>query len=90
MQKDPEDNEGNDSYLSFSEDALPDSVSDVSSIAGKKKTKKSPNVCMSPSTSPPNRSAIYNETFVDLTSAGLTSFPIEVLEKYPTIQVRIP
>ncbi|XP_029171942.1 E3 ubiquitin-protein ligase LRSAM1-like [Nylanderia fulva] len=83
---DPEDNEGNDSYLSLSEDVLPDSASDVSSIVGKKK-KKSPDVCISPSTPPPNRSAICNETFVDLTSTGLTSFPIEVLEKYPTIQM---
>ncbi|CAL1673888.1 unnamed protein product [Lasius platythorax] len=84
---DPEDNEGNDLYLSLSEDALPDSASDVSSVAGKKKTKKSSDMCVSPSTPPPNRSLIYNETFVDLTSAGLTSFPIEVLEKYPTIQM---
>ncbi|XP_070154491.1 leucine-rich repeat-containing protein 27 isoform X2 [Polyergus mexicanus] len=84
---DPEDNEGNDSYLLLNEDALPDSASDVSSIAGEKKTKKSPNIYISPSTPPPNKSQIYNENFVDLTSAGLTSFPIEVIEKYSTIQM---
>ncbi|XP_029666144.1 cyclic GMP-binding protein C-like [Formica exsecta] len=79
--------EGNDLYLSLNEDALPDSASDVSSIAGEKKTKKSPNICISPSTPPPNKSQIYNENFVDLTSAGLTFFPIEVIEKYSTIQM---
>ncbi|XP_050449037.1 leucine-rich repeat and death domain-containing protein 1-like isoform X2 [Cataglyphis hispanica] len=83
----PEDNEGNDLYLSLNEDALPDSASDVSSITEEKKTKKSPNTSISPSTPPPNKSQIYNENFVDLTSAGLTSFPIEVIEKYPTIQM---
>lgn len=82
-----EDNEGNDSYLSLSEDVLLDSASDVSSIAGKKKTKKS-TITFVPSTPPPNRTPIYNETFVDLTSTGLTSLPIETIEKYPAIQVR--
>ncbi|XP_072759609.1 uncharacterized protein [Anoplolepis gracilipes] len=85
---DPEDIEGNDLYLSLSEDALPDSASDISSITGKKKTKKSPkSSSISPSTPLPNKSLIYNETFVDLTSAGLTSFPIEVIERYSTIQM---
>ncbi|XP_025263496.1 uncharacterized protein LOC105248795 [Camponotus floridanus] len=83
---DPEDNEGNDLYLSFSEDALPDSASDVSSITGTKKMKKSPDTYVS-LTPPLNKSLIYNETFVDLTSAGLTSLPIEVIEKYSTIQM---
>ncbi|XP_018351200.1 PREDICTED: leucine-rich repeat-containing protein 27-like isoform X1 [Trachymyrmex septentrionalis] len=78
-----EDNEENDLYLSLSEDVLPDSASDVSSIAGKKKTA----MFVPPSTPPPNRIPIYNETFVDLTSTGLTSFPIEMLEKYPAIQM---
>jgi len=82
-----EDNEGNNSYLSLSEDIQPDSASDVSSITGKKKTKKSEFV--SPSTPPSNRTPIYNETFVDLTSTGLTSLPIETIEKYPAIQVRM-
>lgn len=86
MQKDPEDNEGNDLYLSFSEDALPDSASDVSSITGKKRTKTSPDMYVS-SISPLNKSLIYNETFVDLTNAGLISLPSEVIEKYSTIQV---
>ncbi|KAL6446383.1 hypothetical protein ACFW04_001160 [Cataglyphis niger] len=82
---DSENNEGNDLYLSLNEDALLDSASDVSSITEEKKTKKSPNI--SPSTPPPNKSQIYNENFVDLTSAGLTSFPIEVVEKYSSIQM---
>ncbi|KYQ48348.1 Leucine-rich repeat-containing protein 27 [Trachymyrmex zeteki] len=81
-----EDNEGNDSYLSLSEDVLPDSASDVSSIAGKK-TKKSAITFVPPSTPPPNRIPIYNKTFIDLTNAGLTSLPIETIEKYPTIQM---
>ncbi|KYM99101.1 PREDICTED: uncharacterized protein LOC108777033 [Cyphomyrmex costatus] len=82
-----EDNEGNDSYLSLSEDILPDSASDISSIAGKKRTKKSTITFVPPSTPPLNRSPIYNETFVDLTSTGLTSLPIEMIEKYPAIQM---
>ncbi|XP_011699530.1 PREDICTED: E3 ubiquitin-protein ligase LRSAM1-like [Wasmannia auropunctata] len=82
-----EDNEGNDSYLSLSEDILPDSASDISSIAGMRKTKKSAITFVPPSTPPPNRTPIYNETFVDLTSTGLTSVPIETIEKYPTIQM---
>ncbi|KAG5317535.1 LRC27 protein, partial [Pseudoatta argentina] len=77
-----EDNEENDLYLSLSEDVLPDSASDVSSIAGKNTI-----MFVSPSTPPSNRTPIYNETFVDLTSTGLTSFPIEMLEKYPAIQI---
>ncbi|KYN28543.1 PREDICTED: leucine-rich repeat-containing protein 27-like [Trachymyrmex cornetzi] len=79
-----EDNEGNDSYLSLSEDVLPDSASDVSSITGKKKTAI---MFVPPSTPPPNRTPIYNETFVDLTSTDLTSLPIEIIEKYPAIQM---
>ncbi|XP_011871282.1 PREDICTED: uncharacterized protein LOC105563902 isoform X2 [Vollenhovia emeryi] len=78
-----EDNEGNDSYLSLSEDLLPDSASDVSSIAGKKST-----ITFVPSLKrPPNRTPLYNETFVDLTCTGLTSLPIETIEKYPAIQM---
>ncbi|XP_025987312.1 leucine-rich repeat-containing protein 27 isoform X2 [Solenopsis invicta] len=82
-----EDNEGNDSYLSLSEDVLPDSASDVSSITGKKKTKESTVTFVPPSTPPPNRIPVYNETFVDLTNTGLTSLPIETIEKYPAIQM---
>ncbi|XP_071627963.1 uncharacterized protein [Temnothorax longispinosus] len=82
-----EDNEGNDSYLSLSEDILPDSASDISSIAGKKKTEKSAIKFVPPSTPPPNRTPLYTETFVDLTSTGLTSLPIEAIEKYPAIQM---
>ncbi|XP_077273194.1 uncharacterized protein LOC143903463 isoform X1 [Temnothorax americanus] len=82
-----EDNEGNDSYISFSEDIFPDSASDISSIAGKKKTEKSPITFVPPSTPPPNRTPLYTETFVDLTSTGLTSLPIEAIEKYPAIQM---
>ena len=81
-----EDNEENDLYLSLSEDVLLDSASDVSSVAEKKKTAI---MFVPPLTPPPNRTPIYNETFVDLTSTGLTSFPIEMLEKYPAIQVRM-
>ncbi|KYM88780.1 Leucine-rich repeat-containing protein 27 [Atta colombica] len=79
-----EDNEENDLYLSLSEDVLLDSASDVSSVAEKKKTAI---MFVPPLTPPPNRTPIYNETFVDLTSTGLTSFPIEMLEKYPAIQM---
>ncbi|XP_028045310.1 leucine-rich repeat protein SHOC-2 isoform X2 [Monomorium pharaonis] len=82
-----EDNEGNDSYLSLSEDVLPDSASDVSSITGKKRMKKSTVTFVPPSTPPLSRTPIYNETFVDLTSTGLMSLPIETIEKYPTIQM---
>lgn len=81
--------QGNDSdlYLSPGEDALLDSSSDVSSISKKKNLRKSVNM-LSPSTPPNNKIPIYNETFVDLTNAGLTSFPIETAEKYRKIQVR--
>ncbi|XP_011641791.1 cyclic GMP-binding protein C-like [Pogonomyrmex barbatus] len=79
--------EGNESYLSLSEDVLPDSASDVSSIAGKKKPKKSAVTFVASSTPPPSRTPLYNEAFVDLTSVGLTSLPIETIEKYPAIQM---
>lgn len=79
----PEDNEGNDSYLSFSED-----ISDISLIAGTKKPKESSNAVTSLLAPLPNKTPIYNDTFIDLTSAGLTSLPIEMVEKYPAIRVR--
>ncbi|XP_014480404.1 PREDICTED: chaoptin-like [Dinoponera quadriceps] len=77
-----EDNEGDDSYLSLSEE-----VSDVSSIAGRKKLKESSNVDTLFLTPLPNKTPTYNEIFIDLTSAGLVTLPIETIEKYPTIRM---
>ncbi|XP_067214470.1 uncharacterized protein [Linepithema humile] len=82
----PENNDGNDLHPSVSEDALPDSASDISSITETKKSKRSPNLFASLSTPPPNKN-IYNETFIDLTNASLTSLPIEMVEKYPMIKM---
>ncbi|EFN77712.1 Leucine-rich repeat-containing protein 27 [Harpegnathos saltator] len=79
---DPEDIEGNDSYLSLSED-----VSDVSSIAGRKKPNESSNAVSSLLTPLPKKTPTYNDTFIDLTNTGLTSLSVETIEKYPTIKM---
>lgn len=80
------DNEGNDLYLSLGEDASPDSVSDISLVVEKKKSKESRNT--SPTFTPLiNKTPVYNETFIDLTSAGLISVPIEIVKEYPTIRM---
>ncbi|XP_020294811.1 uncharacterized protein LOC109860252 isoform X2 [Pseudomyrmex gracilis] len=74
-----------DSCLSFSEDTLPtDSASDIS-FSGTEE-KKSSNILTLSSTLP-DKTPVYNETFIDLTRAGLTSLPYEMIEKYPTIQM---
>ncbi|XP_070514970.1 leucine-rich repeat protein lrrA-like isoform X1 [Cardiocondyla obscurior] len=82
-----EDTEGNDSYLSLSEDALLDSASDVSSTVGNKKLQTAAITFIPPSTPPPSRTSVYNKQFIDLTNTGLTVLPIETIEKYSTIQM---
>ncbi|RLU25903.1 hypothetical protein DMN91_002065 [Ooceraea biroi] len=83
----PEDNEGNDLYLSLSEDALADSASDISSVAGRKTSPKSSTRFASPSTPPQEKVPVYNETFIDLAGTGLTSLPIEMVKNYFIIRM---